>query len=165
MHTAWGVFKAVRMSGIDDRGEFYQFWYMAVDLQPGEIPLDSWKAARVPTTRAQHFAVVGGNLILTNDRVLFEPYASQRAAFGPHGIKLIANTMAAVQDRISPRACVAVSRSGLRMEPKNEGKYTLELTSPDGGAFDFYFPRNSSLTAFARGDVNLRDEVLRRLNA
>jgi hypothetical protein len=108
MHTAWGVFKAVRMSGVDDRGEFYQFWYMAVDLQPGEMPLESWKAMRVPTTRAQHLAVVGGNLILTTHRVLFKPYASQRAAFGPHGIKLIANTMASLQDRISPRTPTAV---------------------------------------------------------
>jgi hypothetical protein len=28
MHTAWDVFKVVRMSGIDNRRESYQFWYL-----------------------------------------------------------------------------------------------------------------------------------------
>jgi hypothetical protein len=165
MHTAWGVFKAYRMSGIEDRGEFYQAWYMAVDLQPGEVPLKSWKAMVVPATRARQLAVVGGNLILTSHRVLFEPYASQRSAFGVHGTKLITNTMAGLQDRISPRASIAMSRKGLRVEARDEGKHALVLSSPSGPSVDFYFPGGTNPTVFGRGDANTRDQVLTRLQA
>jgi hypothetical protein len=51
------------------------------------------------------------------------------------------------------------------VEPHDNSKHTLELASSDGVTIDFYFPRNSSLTACARGDESLRDEVLRQLLA
>lgn len=161
MRTAWGVFKAIRMSGIDDRDDFYQFWYQAVDLQSGEVPLESWKAMRVPITLAQNLSVVGGNLILTTQRLIFEPGSNQRAAFGRRGSKFVINTLAAMQDRVSPRAPLAVPLQGLRVEPRSGAKHALAVSGSDGVTVELYF----GLTTVGRGDAGRRDEVLARLLA
>ncbi len=91
---------------------------------------------RVPTSTAGQFFVVAGNLILTTQRLIFEPYRNQRAAFGQHGSKQTINLLAKLSDRIAPRVPIAVSLDDL----------------------DFFFGR----TTVGRGDAARRDAVLAR---
>jgi hypothetical protein len=168
MPTVWGGFKATGMSGLEDRGDLYRFWYNAVELPSDEMPVDSWKTVRVPIGRIQNFAVVWGNLVLTTGRLIFEPMSSKRAAFGDNGRKLLINTVAGLQDRISPRSSFAVPLTGLRVAAHDEDKHALAVNSPYGSTMEFYFgipALGFGIRAFGRGDAGIRGQVLARLIA
>jgi hypothetical protein len=156
MRTAWGVFKAARMTGLDDRGDFYRFWYHAVDLGPDEEALESWKAMRVPGSTAEQFFVVGGNLILTTRRLVFEPYRNHRAAFGQHGSKQMVNLLAAFSDRVAPRAPISISLDELLAEARHDRKVAVRVGDRDGTKAEFFF----GATTITRGDMARRDAVL-----
>ncbi len=113
---------------------------------------------RVPTSTAGQFFVVAGNLILTTQRLIFEPYRNQRAAFGQHGSKQTINLLAKLSDRIAPRVPIAVSLDDLSVQAQDDNKLAMRVSDRDGAKADFFFGR----TTVGRGDAARRDAVLAR---
>jgi hypothetical protein len=161
MRTAWGVFKAMKMTGIEDRGDFYRFWYNTVDLQPGEKLLASWK---VIVELGGPFGALAGNLLLTDRRLILEPMSAKRAAYAPHGMKFVINGLASLTERKAPPIPTArhladltiVSRDGNR-------KATLAVTGSDGRTVEYFFSQVRIPTG--TGHVQRRDEALNRIRA
>jgi len=83
--SAWGVIKARTMRGADDRSDFYRFWYCAWELGPREEPVKGWWAIPVPKSRLAAMFQSGGNLVLTNKRLLWEPLATKA---GPRTVRM-----------------------------------------------------------------------------
>jgi hypothetical protein len=147
MRTAWGVFKARRMNGKDDRGDFYKFWYDTATLEPGEQILASWKVLASTgnfglewrgfiETAQSGLGAIWGNLLLTNRRLILEPLSDgKRLAVGAHGIKFVANKMSEYLERKTPAAATAVQLAEITIEPRDEGeKITLLVRGPNGTA-------------------------------
>jgi hypothetical protein len=107
VRSAWGVFKARRIRGVDDRGDFYRFWYHSWELEQGENPLKGWWAMPVVDSAIATVFQAGGNLVLTDRRLLWEPITNGRAVYGRHGLKLLVNIVARAQDAVSPRTPLA----------------------------------------------------------
>jgi hypothetical protein len=149
----------MRMTGIDDRGDFYRFWYHTVDLTSGEEPLESWKAMRVPTSMAEQFYGVAGNLIVTTQRLIFEPYRNHRVAFGRHGSKMMINGLASLSDRIGRPAPITVSLDDLSVQVQDDSKFSMQVSARDAVKVAFFFGR----TTVGRGDAARRDAVLARI--
>jgi hypothetical protein len=136
MRTAWGVFRAVKMTGVDDRGDFYQFWYATVDLEEGERLVAGWKAVLGPRS---WFGAQGGNLLVSDRRLIFEPYSSKRAAYAPHGMKIVINGMAKLAERKALPIPVAVALSDISAVERTgtESMSTLTVTDRWGNAWEF----------------------------
>jgi hypothetical protein len=136
MRTAWGVFRAVKMTGVDDRGDFYQFWYATVDLEEGERLVAGWKAVLGPRS---WFGAQGGNLLVSDRRLIFEPYSSKRAAYAPHGMKIVINGMAKLAERKALPIPVAVALSDISAVERtgSESMSTLTVTDRWGNAWEF----------------------------
>jgi hypothetical protein len=85
MRSAWGVFKATRMSGIDGRTDSYEAWYHTARLEFGEELLRSWNAYAVPLSgrTVGTWGTAYGKLLLSTRRVLFEPMRNPRPVAGP----------------------------------------------------------------------------------
>jgi hypothetical protein len=159
MRTAWGVFKAVQLTGMEDRDDFYRFWYNAVDLEPAEPILSSWK---VMIESGGVLGAIAGNLLLTDRRLILEPMSSKRAAYAPHGMKFVINGLAKMQERKAPPMSRASLLTQLTAAPGNGKKATLAVTDSDGTvAFLFSVTR----VPIGTGHVERRDEALARIRA
>lgn len=67
VRSAWGVFKARGMRGVDDRQQFYRSWYRAWDMQPQETPLKGWWAIPMAESKISGLFQAGG---ISSSRVI-----------------------------------------------------------------------------------------------
>lgn len=161
MRTAWGMFRALRMTGLDDRGDFYQFWYAFVELEPGEQLVKSWRAFRDP----RNLLGGGGNLILSNRRLIYEPVRNLQAAHGQYGTKLVINALARHLDKKGTATPFAIPFGDLRQVTATGTSWmsTLTITDRTGASAEF-------LVSPTRPPVGsrhrvLRDEAIARISA
>jgi hypothetical protein len=161
MRTAWGVFRAARMTGLDDRDDSYRFWYAAVDLQPGEHPVASWKVIRDPRS------VMGagaGNLILSDLRLIYEPMRNQRAAWGPHGVKPAVNLLSRYFDSRGTALPFALPLTDIARVAATgtERMGTLTVVDRAGATAEFLTSRIRPPVGSRHREV--RDEALTRIS-
>lgn len=142
VRSAWGVFKARGMRGVDDRGDFYRFWYHAWEPEPPESPLNGWWAIRYAESGLAALFPAGGNLVLTDRRLLWEPMTNGRAVYGPHGIKATANLLARAQDAVSPRTPLMWRLDRLVLQADAGRKAAVWIVADDHSPrVGFYFAR------------------------
>jgi len=139
VRSAWTVFKARQMRGAEDRGDLYRFWYHSWQLQPGENPLKGWWAIKVVESGVAKVFPVGGNLVVTDQRLLWEPMRNGRASYGPHGIKLIVNLAARAQDAMSPRVPLAWPLNQFTLETSESRQAPVWIVPSGDARTGFYF--------------------------
>ena len=141
--SAWGVLKARGMRGVDDRGEFYRFWYHSWEIERPETPLQGWWAMPLPESRLATMFQIGGNLVLTNRRLLWEPMTGGRAVSGD--AKKAINIIARAQESISPRRPAAWQLGQVRLTEADRRNSVLLGGDDDGGpGRAFYFAQSSA---------------------
>jgi hypothetical protein len=162
LRTAWGAFRAIRMTGVDDRGDFYRFWYATVDLEDGERLVAGWKAVLGPRS---WFGALWGNLLVSDRRLIFEPYSSKRVAYAPHGMKLVINGMAKLAERKAPPIPVAVALSDISTVERTgtESMSTLTVTDRWGNAREFLL--SATRPPIGAGHQQRRDAAALRIGA
>jgi hypothetical protein len=160
--SAWGVIKARSMRGADDRSDFYRFWYCAWELEPGEEPVKGWWAIPVPRSRLAFFAQSGGNLVLTNKRLLWEPLATKgRSEYGPHGRKPIVNVIARAQDAAAPATPLEWGLDQLNLKTSDNGKVAVWPIAEGSPSIGFFFGRS----VLYRGSRDERTDFVIRVRA
>lgn len=160
MRTAWGLFRAVKMTGVDDRGDLYQFWYATADLATGERLVAGWKAVLRPRSWLE---ALGGNLLLSDRRLIFEPYSSKRAAYAPHGMKIPINGIAKLLERKAPPVPFAVDLSNISAIKRtgSETISTLTVTDRSGNAWEFLL--SATRPPIGAGHRQRREEAVLRI--
>ena len=141
--SAWGAIKARTMRGVDDRSDFYRFWYCAWELESWEEPVKGWWAIPVPRSRLAAFFQSGGNLVLTSKRLLWEPLATNvRSAYGPHGRKTIVNVIARAQDAAAPATPLEWRLDRLNLKTSENGKIAVWPIAEESPSVGFFFGRS-----------------------
>jgi hypothetical protein len=141
--SAWGAIKARTMRGVDDRSDFYRLWYCAWELESREEPVKGWWAIPVPRSRLAAFFQSGGNLVLTNKRLLWEPFATNvRSAYGPHGQKTIVNVIARAQDAAAPAIPLEWGLDRLNLKTSENGKVAVWPIAEESPSVGFFFGRS-----------------------
>lgn len=161
MRTAWGMFRALRMTGLDDRGDFYQFWYAFVELESGEQLLSSWRAFRDP----RNLLGGGGNLILSNRRLIYEPVRNFKAAHGEYGTKLVINALARHLDRKGTATPFAIPLGDVRQVTATGTNWMSTLTIADRTGASAEFLVSPTRPPVGSRHRELRDEALARISA
>lgn len=160
MASMWGIVKARKMRGVDDRGATYQFWYLARELAADESPLAGWWAIAVRESKVAAFVQTGGNLVLTDRRLLWEPLRSDhRPVYGEHGVKTLVNAVGKVQDRVAPAMPLEWPLGGLHVEPADGAKVAVRVSGIDAPTGEFYFASGPAL----RGSAERRREFIQRI--
>lgn len=161
MRSAWGVFRAIKMTGLDDRGGFYQFWYATVDLVPGERLVAAWKAIRTP---ASWMGAAFGNLLISDRRLIFEPYSSKRAAYAPHGMKIAINSFAKLAEQKAPPIARAIAFPELAAirRTSTRGMSTLTVVDSRGEVSEFLL--SATRPPIGTGHQQRRDEAALRIS-
>jgi hypothetical protein len=143
IRSAWGIIKARTMRGVDDRSDFYRFWYRAWELEPRENPVKGWWAIPIPKSRLAAGFQSGGNLVLTNKRLLWEPMATKvRSAFGPHGRKMIVNLIARAQDAAAPAMPLEWRLDHLDLKTSEDRKVAVWPIAEGSPPVGFFFGRS-----------------------
>ncbi len=161
MHTLWGVFKAVKMTGMTDRGGFYKFWYNTADLDSGEYYIASWKAF-VPRGRFNAMDSAG-NLLLTNRRLILEPYSQKRTGYGLHGSKIVVNSILAFTERKRSYNPAAWPLTKIEATPGDDSqKGRLVITE---GIYTVEFLLSTYRFPSGEGHVKRRDEAANKIRS
>ena len=116
------------LDGLSDRDGVYAEFWLRVALESGEQRVASWLVRDVPEGSGQWRSsnAVTGNLILTNQRVLWEPYQPGKAEEGDDDYRRgqILNLITAIStrgQRFEPGAIALSSISSARALPRGTG--------------------------------------------
>lgn len=156
------MFKARGMRGVDDRQEFYRFWYNAWDMQSQEAPLKGWWAIPMAESKISGLFQAGGNLVLTSKRLLWEPMTgTRRAVYAPYGMKIAINLMAKAQEAVSPRVALMWQLDGLTLDRSDGSKIAVFVSVTGDDRVGFYF----AIGPLQRGSELERKEFIETVTA